>query len=172
MAVIFDDDFRMLVLDHLGELAEHGWLTDACHILQADFRRTSFDELVGDIGIIFSCMDWRGGDAERGLRSHASFEGIVDGRNDASNVVQTTEDARDVDTLGMLHLIHESAHVSRHGEHAQRVQAAVEHVGFDAHFVEWLREGTHGLVGVLTIKEIHLFKSAAVCFHVGQSNPS
>ena len=65
--------------------------------------------------------------------------------------------------------IHESAHVSRHGEHAQRVQAAVEHVVLMPTSLNGFREGTHGLVGVLTIKEIHLFKSAAVCFHAGKA---
>ena len=42
----------MLVLDHLGELAEERGLADACHVLEADLFSTGSDELVGNVHII------------------------------------------------------------------------------------------------------------------------
>ena len=52
MAVILDDDFWILVLDHLGELAEERGLADACHVLETDLLGTGSDELVGNVHII------------------------------------------------------------------------------------------------------------------------
>ena len=44
----------VLVLNHLREFARHGGLTDAGHILQADFGCAGLNQLVGNVGIILS----------------------------------------------------------------------------------------------------------------------
>ena len=69
----------------------------------------------------------------------------------------------------MFHLIHQTAHVGRYGEHTQRVEAAVEHVGLDAHFVEGFGEGTNGLVGVFAIEQVDLFEGTTVGFYAGEA---
>lgn len=68
----------------------------------------------------------------------------------------------DVDALGVLHLILQAADVGRDGEHAQRVQAAVEHVGLDADLVERFGKRADGLVRILTVEKVYLLKGAAV----------
>ena len=151
VTVIFDDDLGVFVLDHLRQLTEHRGLSDACHVFETDFGCTGFDELVSDGGVVFGSVNRGVGDAERGLGRHACFEGILDGRDDVSDVVESAEDAGDVNALCMLHLVHQLSDVGGHGEHAERVKSAVEHVGFDAHFVEGFCEGAHCLVGVLAI---------------------
>ena len=100
--------------------------------------------------------------AQGGLRRHAGVEGVVDGRDDVAHVVQTAENAGDVDALGVLHLILQAADVGRDGEHAQRVQAAVEHVGLDADLVERFGKRADGLVRILTVEKVYLLKGAAV----------
>ena len=152
----------MLRLDGLRQLAEHGGLADACHVLQADLLGTGGNHLVGNLAVVLDGVYRRGGDAERGLRRHAGSLGPLDAGNDIAGVVQTAEDAGDVDALGVLHLIPQLAHVVGHGVHTQGVQAAVEHVGLDAHFVERLAEGTDGQVRVLASHEVHLLEGTAV----------
>ena len=49
MAVIFDDDVRILLLNHLSQFTEERRLTDTCHILETDFFCTSFYFLVGNL---------------------------------------------------------------------------------------------------------------------------
>ena len=169
VAVVFHDHLGVLFLDHAAEFAEHCGLTDTGHVLEADFGRAGFDELVGDAGIIFGRVDRRGGDAQRGLRGHAALDGVFDRGNDVADVVQAAEDARDVGTLRVLHFVHETTHVGRHGEHAQAVETAVEHVGLNARFVKRLREGAHGLIGVLTGQKVHLFEGTAVGLNTGKA---
>ena len=164
VAVVLDDDFRMLGLDHADQFAQHGRLSDTCHVLETDFRRTRGDELLGDVGIVLRRVNRAGRDAERCLRRHPAFEGIVDGGDDVAHVVQSAEDTRDVHTLCVLHLVHQTTDVGRYGEHAQRVQTTVEHMRLDAGLVEGACEGTHGLVRVLTVQQVDLFEGAAVGF--------
>ena len=54
VAVVLNDDLGVLVLNHLREFAQHGGLTDAGHILQADFGCAGLNQLVGNVGIILS----------------------------------------------------------------------------------------------------------------------
>lgn len=170
MSVIPYDDFGVLVLDHLRELAEHGRLSDASHVLEAYLGRAGFDELVGYAGVVFGGVYGRVGDAERGLRGHAAFEGIFDGGNDVTHIVQSAEYACDVHTLCVFHAVHEFAHVGGYGEHAQGVEAAVEHVCLYAGFVEGLGKGAHGLVRVFAVEQVHLFEGAAVGFYAGKAS--
>ena len=110
-------------------------------------------------------MDRGVGDAEGCLRNHAAFDRILDGGDDVVGIVQTVEDTGDVDTLGVLDLVHKLAHVNRAGIHAEGVQAAVEHVGLDAGLVEGFRKGADGLVRILAIEELDLFERTTVRFH-------
>ena len=114
-------------------------------------------------------MNGRVGDAQRGLRRHAGLKCIVDRRNDVAHIVQTTEYAGDVHTLSVLHLVHQLAHISRHGEHTQSVQTTVEHVGLDAHLIKRFGKGAYRLVRVLAIKQVNLFKGTTVGFNTGEA---
>ena len=162
VAVILHDDVGVLALNHAAELAEEGRLTDARHVLQADFGRAGLDELVGDGAVVLGRVDGRVGDAEGGLRRHAGFEGVVNRRDDVAHVVESAEDTGNVDALGVLHLVLQATHVGRAGEHAQRVQSAVEHVGLYAHFVKGFGESAYGLVRILAVEKVDLLKGAAV----------
>ena len=169
VAVVFDDYFGVLFLDHAAELTEHRGLSDTGHVLEADLGCAGFDELIGDAGIVFGSVNRRSGDAQRGLGRHAAFDGIFDRGDDVAHIVQTAEDTRDVGTLRVLDFIHEATHVGGHGEHAQSVQTAVEHVGFDAHFVEGFRKSAYGLVGILAGQQVDLFKGATIGLHTGEA---
>ena len=70
----------------------------------------------------------------------------------------------------MLHLIHQLANIVGHGVHTQRVEAAVEHMGLDAHLVERLAEGAHRLVGILAGKQVHLLEGTAVGLNAGKAS--
>ena len=167
--MILNDDVGMLCLDGFRQLSEHGRLTDTGHILQADFLGTGSNHLVGNSAIILHRVNGRSGDAERGLRNHACRLGPFDGGNDIACIVQTAEDARNIDTLSFLHLIHQLAHVIGYRIHAQGIQATVEHVGLYAHLVEWLTEGANGIIRILACHEVHLFESAAVGLYTGKA---
>ena len=65
----------------------------------------------------------------------------------------------------MFYLVHQLAHVHRAGVHAERVEAAVEHVRLDASLVERLRKGPDGLVRVLAIEKLDLFERTTVRFN-------
>ena len=170
MPVILDEHIGMLLLDALHQASQHGRTSDAGHVLQADFGSTGGYQLVGDVGIIVHRMHGRIGDAEGGLGNHPRLKGIFDGRNDVARLVQSAEDAGDVHTLGMLHLVHQAAHVGGHGIHAEGVQSAVEHVRLNAHFMERLGEGTHGLVGILAIEQVDLLEGATIGLHTGKAS--
>ena len=168
--MVFDNDFRVLVLDHLRQFAEECRLTDTCHILETDFLSAGLYLLVGELAIVFEGVYGRSGYAQRSLRGHAGFLCPLDRRRDVADVVQTVEDTRDVDTLSVLHLIHHPAHIVGHGVHAQSVQSTVEHVGFDAGFVERLAERTDGLVRILTCKQLNLLESTAVGLYAREAS--
>ena len=70
----------------------------------------------------------------------------------------------------MLHLIHQATYVGGHGEHAESIEAAVEHVSLDAHFVEGLGECANSLVGVLAVEQVYLFEGTAVGFNAGEAS--
>ena len=159
----------MLRLDGLRQRTEHGRLADTGHILQTDLLSTGSYHLVGNLRVVLYSVDRRCRDTERGLRRHAGSLGPLDRRYDVTRVVQSAEDAGDVDTLGVLHLIHQLAHVVGHGVHTQGVQTAVEHVGLDAHLVEGLTEGANGLVGVLAGHEVHLLEGSAIGLHTAEA---
>ena len=128
-------DIRMLFLDMLHDAAQADGATHTSHVLQGDFLGASFNELVGNVHIIFGGMHLRVGDTHGGLRDHASFVGPMDGRDDVAHVVEAAEDTGDVDALGFLYLVHQLAHISGHGVHSQGVEGAVEHVALDATFM-------------------------------------
>ena len=165
VSVILDNDIGMFGLDGLGECAEHGGLSDACHILETDFGCSGLDQLVGNGTVIVNGMYGRGGDAERGLRGHAGSRRPLDAGDDIAHIIESAEDTRDIHPLGMLHLIHQLAHIVGHGVHAEGIETAVEHVGLDAHLIERLAESPHGIIGILSGQKVHLFESSTVCFH-------
>ena len=169
VTVVLDDDLRVLVLDHLHQLTQHGRLTDTGHILQTDLWSTGLYQLLSDIGIVLGSMDGAVGDTQGSLWCHTSLQGIFDRRNDITDIVQTAEDTGDVYALSMLNLIHQTTYVGRYGEHTQCVKTAVQHVGLDAHFIKRLGEGTNCLIGVLAVKQIHLLKGSTVCFYTGET---
>ena len=169
VAVVLHYDLGVLRLNHAAELAQEGGLADAGHVFQADFGGAGLDELVGDGAVIFSRVNGRIGDAERGLGRHTGFERIMNGGDNVAHVVQAAKNAGDVDALSVLHLVLQAAKIGRAGEHAQGIQAAVEHVRLDTGFVEGLRKGADSLVGVLAIKEVHLLKGSAVGLDAGEA---
>ena len=69
----------------------------------------------------------------------------------------------------MLHLVHEAAHVVGHRIHAQRIEAAVKHVGLYAHLIERLTESTNSVVRIFTGKQINLFKGSSVRFNTREA---
>ena len=167
--MILDDDFRILVLDHLCELAEECRLTDTSHILQTDFLSTCSDELIGNVHVVLQSVNRRVGDAKCALRSHAAFLSPLDARNNITNVVQTVEDTCDVCTLLCLHLVHEGANVVRYGIHTQSVKTTVEHVCLNASLVERLTESAYRIVWILACEKVHLLESATVCLNTGKA---
>ena len=118
VSVILYDDVRMLRLNHTRQLAEHGRLSYSRHVLETDLGSTGSDELVGYLAIVFGCMYWRVGYAERGLRCHSRLGGPFDAWYDIAHVIESAEDTWNIDTLSVLHLIHQLADVVRHGIHA------------------------------------------------------
>ena len=170
MAVILDDDIRMFVLDGFCQTSQHARTSDACHVLQTDFGSTRLDQLVGNGRVIFHGMYGRMGDTKRSLGNHACLKRILDGRDDVARFVQSAEDTGDVHPLGMLHLIHQPAYVGRHRIHAQCIQSAVQHVCLYACLPERFGKGTHGLIRILTIKQVHLFESAAIGLNAGKAS--
>ena len=169
MAVILDDNFRMLVLDHLCQLAEECWLADARHILQADFLCASGNHLVGDVHVVFQSVNRRVGDAKSALWSHSALLSPLDAGDDIAHIVQSVEDTCDVGALLGLYLIHKGAHVVGHRIHAQRIKTSVEHVGLDASLVERLAEGAHSVVRILASEKVDLLEGSAVGFYAGKA---
>ena len=165
VTVVLDDDVGMILLYHARQLAEHGWLTDAGHVLQAYLGCTGLYQLVGNSRVVLGCMDGTGRDAKRGLRNHAALLGPADAGNDVADIVQAAEDAGNVGALLLLHLVHELPHIVGHRIHAQGIQAAVQHVRLDAYLIEGFAEGTDGLVGVLACQQVHLLECTAISLH-------
>ena len=170
IAMVLDDDIRILGLDGLGQGTQQGWLSDTCHILQTDFLGTSGNDLVGNVRVVLYGMHRTGGDTQRSLWNHASGLGPLDRGDDITCVVQTTENTGNIHTLCLLDLIHELTHIVGDRIHTQRIQATIQHVRLDAYLVEGFTEGTPGQVGVLTSHEVHLLKGATVCFHTGKAS--
>ena len=168
--MVLDDNLRVLLLYAFGELSQQGGLSDACHVLEADLFCASFYELVGNVVVVVKGVYGRGGDAERALRSHACLLGPLDGGDDVPHVVETVEDAGDVGSLCVLHLVHKGADVIGHGVHSQGIETAVEHVGLDANLVERLAECPHGIVGVLAGKQVHLLEGSTVGLYAGKTS--
>ena len=52
--------------------------------------------------LMYKVKHAQGGDTQCSLRSHTCLKCIFDGRNDITNIVQSTEDTCDVHTLSML----------------------------------------------------------------------
>ena len=78
-------------------------------------------------------------------------------------VVQAAERARNVRALGFLDLEHQFADICRNRVHTESVQASLEHMGLDAYLVERRSPLADRNVGILSIEEVHLLESAAVC---------
>jgi len=118
MAVILNDNLGMLILDHLGELAQEGRLTDTGHILQADFLCTGLYFLICQTAVVFKRMNGRSGDTQCSLWCHTCFLGPFDRRRNVADVVQAIEDTGNIHALSMLDAIHHRTHVVRHRIHA------------------------------------------------------
>ena len=167
--MILDDDIRMLGLDGLCQRTEHGRLSDTSHILQADLLSTSSYHLVGNTCIVLYSMHRRCRNTERCLRRHATFLSPFDAWDDVTCIVQTAEDTRNIHSLRVLHLIHQGAHIVRHGIHTQGIQATIEHVGLNTCLVEWFAECPYSSIGVLTRHEVHLLKGTAIGLHTTET---
>ena len=115
-------------------------------------------------------MHRTGGDTKRSLWYHACSLGPLDRGDDVTSVIQTTEDTRDVHTLGLLHLIHQLADVVGNRIHAQGIKTTVQHVGLDAYLIEGLTEGTNGQIRILASHEVDLFESATIGFYTGETS--
>ena len=162
MSVVLYYYFGMFCLYHCHEAAQHGGLSYSGHVFKAYFGCALGYELVGYLAVIFGRVYGRRCYAERGLRSHSGVESVVDARDYVAHIVKAAEYAGDVNALCVFYVVHELAHVGRHGEHAQCVQAAVEHVCLYSYFVERFGESTHRLVRVLAVKEVDLLEGTAV----------
>ena len=169
MAVILDEDVWMVGLDHLCQLSEECRLSDAGHVLQTDFFCTGGNLLIGELAIVFQRVHGRGGNAERSLRSHASFLGPFDGRSNVADVVQAIEDTGNIRSLSVLHLVHHPANIVWHGIHTQCIQATIEHVGLDTHLVEGLAERPYGLVWILSSQQVHLLEGSSIGLHASKA---
>ena len=102
---------------------------------------------------------------ERSLSNHTCSLSIFDGRNDIACVVQSTENTSDVSALSLLHLIKKLTQVLWTRTHAECVECSVKHVSLNTCLMERLGKCTHSLIRILSIEEIHLFKTTAVRFH-------
>ena len=167
--MILDDDIRMLGLDGLCQRAEHGGLSDTGHILQANLLGACGYQLISNTGVILHGVYGRRGNAERGLGRHATFLSPFDAWDDVTCIVQTAEDTRNIHSLRVLHLIHQGAHIVRHGIHTQGIQATIEHVGLNTCLVEWFAECPYSSIGVLTRHEVHLLKGTAIGLHTTEA---
>ena len=169
MSVIFYNNVRVLVFNHLGKLSKESGLSDTCHVLQTKFFGTCFNLLVGEFAVVFQGMYGRSGYAECCLRYHACLLSPFNGRCNVANIVQTVEDTRNVYALCVLHLIHQSADIVGHGIHTQCVQTAVEHVCLYAGIVQYLCIGTDRFVWILSCEQIYLFECTAICLYAGKT---
>ena len=169
MAMILDDNIWVLGLDNIGQLSEQCWLTNTCHIFQADFRSTSFNELVCNAAVVFYRMNRRISDTERCLRGHTCLKSPFDTRDDIANIVQAAEYACNVNTLCVLHLVLQLTEIVRTREHTESVETAVEHVRFNTHFVERLCKRAYCIVGILAVEKIHLLKSTTIGFYTSKT---
>ena len=169
MAVILDNHFGMPFLNCLRQPSQHPRTTDACHIFQTDFGCSRFNQLVGNMGIIFHRMHRRVCDTKGCLRYHPCLQCIFNRRNYIPRLVQSTEDAGDIHPLRMLHTIHQTAYIGRHRIHAQSVQTTVQHMRLYTHFIERFGKSAYGFVRILTVQQIHLLKSSPVRFHTGKT---
>ena len=115
--MILDDDFGVLGLDGLDQATEEARATDTCHVLEADLRSASSDELVRQISVVLDGMYWGVCDTEGSLRDYPSFLSVVDGGDDVAGVIEPVEDTRDIDALCLLDLVHQATYVGRYGEH-------------------------------------------------------
>ena len=69
----------------------------------------------------------------------------------------------------MLNLIHQRTNIVRNRIHSQSIQSTIKHVRLDTHFVERFTESTYCQIGVLACHQVHLFKSATIGFHSGET---
>ena len=125
MTMVLDDNLWVLILNSLHQTTEECRTTYTRHILQADLRSTSLDELIRQISIVLDRMHWRVGDTERSLRDHPCFLRILDRRDHVARVIQTVENTCDIYTLRLLDLVHQATHVCWYGEHTQTVEPTV-----------------------------------------------
>ena len=169
MSVILYDDVGVLGLDGLGQLSEHGGLSDTCHVFEADFLGTCLNQLVGNVAIVFYGMHRRSGDTECSLRCHSCLKRPLDTRDNVAHIVESAEDTGDIHALCVLHLVLQLAHIIGHWIHTQRIQTSVEHVGLDAHLIEGLAERPHCIVGVFACQQVNLFECAAIGFHTRET---
>ena len=170
--MVLHHDVLLDGLDSGNNLSAAYGTADTSHILQADFLGACLNELLGQIYIVFYCVDGAVGDAERSLGNHAGFLCVLDGGDYVACVVQTAENTGDVCALGFLHLVEQLAEILGAGTHAQTVQCTVQHVGLNAGLVEGLGPFANALVGVFAIEQVHLFKTAAVGFNAVKASHS
>ena len=169
VSVILDDNLRIFLLDHLRQLAQESRLTDTCHIFQTDFLSTGFNHLVGDVHVVLQRVNRRGGDTERSLWCHTCLFCPLDAGDDVAHIVQTVEDTGDINTLSVLHLIHQGTNIIGHRIHTQCIQTAIQHVRLDASLVERLTESTNGIVGVLACQQVYLLEGSTIGFYTGKT---
>ena len=172
MTVILNHDVLLVSLDTFHYLAQRYGTADACHILQADFICSCINKGLGQIDIILHCMNGAVSDTQSGLGYHASFLGILNGREHITRVVQTAEDTCDICSLCLLDLIEKLAQVLRTGTHAKAVQCTVQHVCLYAGLMKRLCPLAYTLVRVFTIEQIDLLKTTTICLHTVKATHS
>ena len=165
MTMILDQYIRMFLLDGPDQLSQHPGTANACHILQAYFRCTGLNQLIGNSGIILNGMYRRIGDAKGCLRNHTRFQSIFNRRNYISRFVQSTENACDIHSLRMLDFIHQFTHICRNRIHTQCIQSTIEHMCLNTCFSKRCGKSTDGFIRIFTIQQIHLLKSTSIRFN-------
>ncbi len=162
--MILHDDVGLVGLDARDYLTQRYRAADTGHVLEGDLIRAFVDEELGEVDVVLYGMNWRIGDAERGLGDHSRFLCVMDGRDDVARVVKAAEDTGDVRSLGFLDLIEQLAQVLGARGHTKAVERTVEHVGLDTGLMEGLGPLTHSVVRVLSVEEVYLLEAAAVGF--------
>ena len=169
MSMILYNNIRMCCFNGFHNFTQHFRTTDTSHILQADFLSTARNQLFRKIDIIFHRMNRRIGNTHSSLCNHASFLCPFDGRYNVARIVQSTENTGNIHALCFFHFIHQLPYVGRNRIHSQSIETSIQHVCLNARLIEEFCESTHRLIGVFTIKQVHLFRSTTISFHTSKT---
>ena len=110
-------------------------------------------------------MNFRISDTHGSLSNHSGGFGKFDGQGNIPYIIQSAKNTGDVHTLRFFYFIHQRTHIGRHGVHTDTVETAIEHVGLNAHFIEWLCKCTYRWIWIFTVEQIYLFGSTTIGFN-------